>query len=304
MIASDHWELRLLDDFKLIAGGEPCLSIPRKGVALLGFLALQRQRSSRRDAIARLLWENADRAQARVSLRQLLSTLRKLQDGAPALVEADADSIWLSREVCIDAEDFELLARAGRTSDQRACELYRTDLLASIYLPDAPAFHEWLAVEQTRLRNHLVAILVDGLERGLSEGGDLNEALSAALRLLRLDPYNEIGHRGLMRAYSRQGRSALAIHQYRSLCALLRRELQVAPETTTTQLYEALMMQRRNAMPLKNASTGPRIDAGETAHGGSCARGWSNRYDAHWPRPDMLQRSSVTFRLARNAVSI
>lgn len=245
MTSTAYWELRVLDDFRLLAGGEPCHALPRKGMALLGFLALQRDHSARREAIAMLLWEHAGRAQARVSLRQLLSGLRKFRRDAPALVEVDGDAVKLSEHVCVDADAFERLADAGRGSHEAASAFYRTDLLESVHLPDAPAFHDWLAVEQTRLRNRLVTILVESAEAGVAEGGDLNQGMSAALRLLRLDPYNEIGHRCLMQVYSRQGRSALAINQYRSLCALLGRELQVQPETATIALYEELMQRRR-----------------------------------------------------------
>ncbi|MGK6325340.1 AfsR/SARP family transcriptional regulator [Sphingomonas sp. DT-51] len=256
-----YWELRLLDDATLLGGGEPRSLRARKGLALLGYLALQREHSARRETLATLLWEDADRTHARVSLRQLISTVRKLQEGGPELIEVDTDCVRLSPHVAVDSDRFERFAGGDGPDRQIACEIYRSDLLAGLHLPGAPAFHEWLVVEQTRLRNHLVALLVLSLEEGMAEGGDLNRSLGAALKLLRFDPYNELGHRGLMRVYSRQGRSALAVHQYRSLCALLRRELQVLPETETTQLFEQLMQQRRH--PVSKA------EAGRPAAGGN-----------------------------------
>jgi DNA-binding SARP family transcriptional activator len=237
--------LRLLDGFQLSYAGSFVALKARKGVALLTFLALQRDRLIHRETIAALLWEDADRVQARVSLRQLLSSLRKLAEAGASLIEVDGDCIRLSEFVRVDADRFETLADGALEVQMAACEVYRGDLLANFHLRDAPAFHDWLVIEQTRLRNRYVAVLAEVMESACSEGGDLNLGMSAALRLVRIDPYNELGHRNLMQIYARQGRSALAIHQYRSLSALLRRELQVAPEAATTGLYEHLVQRRR-----------------------------------------------------------
>lgn len=248
MSTQQYWDLRLLDGFMLLGRGKPQFLRARKGIALLGYLALQREHSAGRETLATLLWEDADRIQARVSLRQLISGVRKVQNGAPELIEVDADRVRLSPHVAVDSDRFEQLA-AGDAAERRiACDIYRSDLLAGLHLPAAPAFHDWLVVEQTRLRNGLVSLLVQSLEEEMVAGGDLNQALGSALKLLRLDPYNEFGHRELMRVYSRQGRSALAVHQYRSLCGLLRRELQVLPEAETIRMYERLVQQRRHSV--------------------------------------------------------
>ena len=65
-------------------------------------------------------------------------------------------------------------------------------------------------------------------------------------RLLSLNPYNEAAHRALMRAYARQGRSALAVSQYRNLSDLLRRKVGVAPEAETQALHTELQAFRHH----------------------------------------------------------
>jgi DNA-binding SARP family transcriptional activator len=247
MTTAAQWDMLLLDGFHLSCAGASVMVKARKGVALLAFLALQRDRSADRETLAALLWEDADRAQARVSLRQLLSALRKLHPAAGPLVEADGEYIRLSPDVAVDVARFETMIEGTAAARMTACELYRSDLLASFHLRDAPAFHDWLVVEQTRLRNNFVAMLVEVMEDAERNEAGGTRGMSAALRLLRIDPYNEIGHRSLMRIYARQGRSALAIHQYRSLTALLRRELQITPEASTIALYDDLVRRRRHA---------------------------------------------------------
>jgi DNA-binding SARP family transcriptional activator len=278
MTSTNHWDLRLLDGFQLSYAGS-CIALKaRKGIALLTFLALHRNRLVHRETVAALLWEDADRAQARVSLRQLLSSLRKLAEAGPPIVDVDGDCIRLSDFVRVDADHFEALADGAPEVQMAACEVYRSDLLANFHLRDAPAFHDWLIIEQTRLRNRYVAVLAEVMESACAEGGDLNLGMSAALRLVRIDPYNELGHRNLMRIYARQGRSALAIHQYRSLAALLRRELQVAPEAATTGLYEHLVQRRRKqddvpAAPARESF----VSAGPTVAGATCPLAWRGR---------------------------
>lgn len=239
-----QWQLRLLDHFALHgADGEVPLT-SRKAIALVAYLALQHDRSARRDVVAALLWENADPAQARVNLRQALAAVRRLDAAGTLMPDTASDVVKLSRDVAVDTDRFAQLEAGDPAA---AAALYRNDLLAGFVLRDAPAFNEWLAVAQAHWRERMVATLMRLIDRALAAGGDLNTAVSAGLRLLSIDPYNEAAHRALMRTYARQGRAALALTQYRSLSDLLRRELSVAPEAETRLLYEELRAARREA---------------------------------------------------------
>ncbi|PSJ38928.1 AfsR/SARP family transcriptional regulator [Allosphingosinicella deserti] len=281
MSASSHWDLRVLDGFQLSRLEEPVVIRVRKAAALLTYLALQRNRTARREVLAALLWEDAAPAQARVSLRQALSAIRKIEGAGPSLIEADAHSVRLSGDIAIDADRFETMAEGRCAQRAAAADAYRTDLMAGFVLRDAPAFHEWLAVEQARLRHRAVTLLCDLLEADLVEGGDLNRGAATALRLLSIDPYNELGHRGLMRLYARQGRASLAIQQYRSLAALLRRDLQIAPEAQTVQLYDCLVQRRRQlpgtlpaARPAESIPVGAPQQRSDTAPATPARRIW------------------------------
>ncbi|WHU04324.1 BTAD domain-containing putative transcriptional regulator [Sphingomonas sp. NIBR02145] len=256
------WELRLLDGFQLLHDGAPARLTVRKAAALLAFLALQNRRAASRETIVAMLWEYVDRSQGLVSLRQAIASLRKLQDGVPPLLIFEGDMIALSDAVEIDCVRFETLCDGDLAARLTACGLYGGDLLANFHLRDGDAFHEWLAIEQARLRNRCVALLAGITEQGVAELSDHNMAVTAALRLLRIDPFNEPAHRGLMRIYHRQGRTALAIQQFRSLVALLRSELQVAPESETVALYNLLMHHRRDRSHERLASTDQRPNPG------------------------------------------
>lgn len=242
-----------MDDVQVLAPGGQPVALARKAMALLAYICAQHGFMARRDVLAALLWENVDLAQARVSLRQAILGLRKLEAEHGPLISVAGEFVRLAPCVTVDLADFERLAALDQAQQRRAADLYRTDLMGSFTLRDAPAFNEWLAIEQARVRHRAVGLLQDLLERALAEPAKLGEAVSAALRLIALDPFHEVAHRGLMAAYARQGRPALALSHFRSLAQLLRRQLQVAPEAATIELYERLRRNRQG-----QADAGPK----------------------------------------------
>lgn len=239
------WRLRVLDHFQLHGPQGPAPLASRKAIALVTYLALQRDYTARRDVVANLLWEDVDTIQARVNLRQVVATLRKLETPEAPFLVADVDTLRLTPSLSTDTGLFERLASGGTAARADAADLYKMDLLAGFSLRDAPAFNEWLSVAQAHWRQRVVGVLLGVAETALDEGQDLNAGAVAGLRLLAIDPFNEAAHRAVMRLYMRQGRSALAVSQYRSLFDLLRKDLDIAPEAETQQLYDTLRHGRR-----------------------------------------------------------
>src|SRR5690606_12679688 len=91
---------------------------------------------------------------------------------------------------------------------------------------------------------------------------DIDAATKACGRLLMLEPLNEPAHRTMMELHARRGAYAEALRQYRACKDALRRELDVAPEPATEQLYRDIMRRRRsNTESLENTS----VDADEGA---------------------------------------
>ncbi|MNX47804.1 translocation protein TolB [compost metagenome] len=243
----DHqtWRLTLLDDVELRRPNDEIVRTGRKALALLAYLATQRGRSARRDVLARLLWPQVGDTQARASLRQVLTALRRSQDDHSALLASDDLTVALLPEVEIDLLQFEALA-AGTAHDRRAAaSLYHADLLAGFSLVDSEAFNDWLAIEQARWRQVAVGVFSALVDEAQNGGGMIDAGVQAALRLLAIEPFNEAAHRALMSLYVKQGRSAQAIQHFRDLTRALQHELQVAPETATLALAHELRLDRR-----------------------------------------------------------
>ena len=216
--------------------------LPRKARALLAYLALSDPPAQSRHRLAGLLWPEYGDVQARTSLRQALTAIRK-QIGD--ILKTDKEVVALvAGALYIDVAEFEVLASSGTLDMQeRAIQLYRGDFLDG-FQSDTSTFDQWRAIERERL--HLLAI--DVATRALEWhelNGRIDSAVLLANRIATLDPLREDAHRALMRMYARQARPALALKQYQVCRMTLQRELGVSPEPATEQLFREVSHGRR-----------------------------------------------------------
>jgi len=234
--------IALLGGFEVhSAAGEPINLQSRSGKGLLAYLAMASGRAQARDKLATLLWEGSGAEQARASLRQTLSRLRRsLNVGDREILRGDGDTIMLDPSTtAVDALRFEELVGIGTPEALEAASgLYHGSFLEG-FGPLAEPFEAWLMTERMRLHE----LAVDGLAKLLAyyqRAQATEDAIRVAVRLLTLDPLQEPVHRALMQLYVRRGRPRSARKQYELLCELLQRELGVAPEAETRKLAEAL----------------------------------------------------------------
>jgi DNA-binding SARP family transcriptional activator len=240
--------LGLLGGFEITTGaGEP-LAIPmRKAKALLAWLALHPGEPQSRGRLAGLLWAESAEAQARHSLRQALSVLRRALPDADALLRIEGETVTLASEaLTTDVGQLRALAASADPEDlEQAAALYRGELLEG-FSAGAPELEDWLLAERSALRELAASVLERLLAHHAGRGAG-EPALRAATRLLALEPLREDVHRELMGLYVRLGRPAQALRQYRACQALLHRELGVAPEPATRELHRRILAERREA---------------------------------------------------------
>lgn len=252
--------LTLLGGFHVRLGSGPPLVLPAKTQALLAYLAMPPGQPHPREKLATLLWGDTGEEQARQSLRQALSGLRK------ALGESAVSSLFLEGKtlalnpsgVDVDVMALKrLVAEGAPAALEEAAALYRGDLLEGLDVSE-PSFEEWLVSERERLRElgleALAKLLAYQTKAGVPE-----RAIQTAVRLMALDPLQEAVHRTLMRLYAQQGRRGAALRQYQACVRVLQRELGVEPEDETKQLYQEIL-QRRLA-DIQTAEAPPRRKA-------------------------------------------
>ena len=223
----------------------------RKLRLLLAVLVLERHRPMHRDEIADVLWPGNLPTTWAPALRGLVSKVRMLltatgepaggavtqafgsyQMELPPPVDVDVES------AASEVERAERALRAGEYADACTAAVAAASIVRRPFL----AGEEGRWVERQRLLlQSLQTRALHVLGEGRLERGQLERALSAATEAIRVAPFNDAGHRQLMRAHAAAGNWAEALRDYERYRALLVEELGVDPSPDTQSLYLELL---------------------------------------------------------------
>lgn len=255
--------LELLGDFRLRTESGSLVTISaKKSQAMLAYLAVKPSQLVSRDKMAGLLWSSTAPEQARQSLRQTLSTLRKelAQVSPQKILVEEGDFLSLDASLIhVDVVEFESLVATGTAEAlDPATRLYAGDFLDG-FLIDEEKFDQWVIAERDRL--HRLALRAHAqLVEQLSRHGSIDEAVNIAQQSLRIDPLQEAVHRTLMRLYMQGGDLLNALQQYDTCAKTLRRELDVEPDAQTKALEQEIIQLRKR----RTAATHSERDARKT----------------------------------------
>lgn len=240
--------LELLGDFRLRTEAGALVTITaRKSQAMLAYLGIRPAQLVSRDKIANLLWSSTAPEQARQSLRQTLSTLRKelAQVSSQKILVEEGDFLSLdSSAVHCDVVEFEALVAKGTAEAlDPATRIYGGDFLDG-FLIDEERFDQWVIAERDRL--HRLALRAHAqLVELLLRSDAIDDAIAVAQRSLRIDQLQESMHRTLMRLYIQSGDLLNALQQYDNCAKILRRELDVEPDAETRALQQEAVQLRK-----------------------------------------------------------
>ncbi len=255
--------LSLLGSPDVRLGDRPLGPLPsRKALALLVYLAVESSRSHDRKALGLLLWPDAPLEKGLASLRQTLLALRRaLGDerlsrpfliADPRTVAFDTRTshrldLTLLESPPPDCRVLEDPGACRRCADQLmgAVESIRGPFLEGFDLPDCEEFEAWVEGVRERTRTQ-AARAIEQLVRIRMNGGDLPEAIRIATLGLRIDPFDEGGHRRLMRLFAASGNRRAAELQFESCRNSLVRELGVPPSPETMALLREITEKREN----------------------------------------------------------
>jgi DNA-binding SARP family transcriptional activator len=221
-----------------------------RGRAVFEYLLVNRHSKVRRDRLMNVFWPDVSSDAARNSLNVAIHRLRQslraaVGDTAVVIHQDQAYFIDPTLDAWIDIEAFEEQLKAAH-QHLASAELVKakaafeaaTCLYQGEFLADDP-YEEWALVT----REHLRLGYLDALDRLGAlrlNSGDYAGCVAVSLKLLGCDNCREDAHCRLMRCYSRQGQVQLALRQYHCCAAALRAELDVAPATATTELFDCL----------------------------------------------------------------
>lgn len=236
--------LRLLGGFAANIGTDPSSALrisSRKGCALLAYVAMRPDQGVGREQLADLLWGDRSTQHARQALRQCLASLRRdLPSRCSEVLVLEGERVRLNSQLlAVDALEFIALSRSSEPADvERAVGLYGGEFLSELNV-NAEPFEEWACAERSRLAGLAAQCLRSCAERmsGLGRG---EQAIELAERLVALDPLREDWQRLVLRLYATHRGPEAALAQARIVSALLKKTLDVAPDSETLALIESI----------------------------------------------------------------
>jgi DNA-binding SARP family transcriptional activator len=244
--------VRLLGSFDVTLGGEAVTGFATdKARALLAYLAVEADRTHRREALAGLLWPDYPEPSARASLRSALVALRRAIGDRETdqvflhisrqTIQFDCESdAWVDVRAFTDLLDSKVPGAQTIRRLEEAVALYRGDFLEGFSLPDSGAFEEWALLTREMLRRRAVEALEQLVDR-YEAAGEYEAALPHAWRQVELDPWRERAQRQLMRQLAFSGQRGAALAQYETCRQILAEELGAKPAPETTALHKRIL---------------------------------------------------------------
>lgn len=263
---SGKLKLSLFGGFRLEDSDGCLISVTsKKSRALIAYLALTKRGEALREKLASLTWSDRGDKQAKDSLRQCISSLRRqLLPLCPGFLDLDRkdvvainlDSVW------IDVREMERLAADGDADFAGFVRQFVIGrFLENLEIEDY-SFREWVDSERCRLDDSILQSLRTKLD-GLLTRESFAEALDVARLILKTEPTCEQSHRACMRIFHQQGDLAGAVKQYGLARKTLRDSLDVEPSDETTGLYESLKSKSRG-WSSRDIRTGPKQPADQS----------------------------------------
>lgn len=197
----------------------------RKALALLAYLAVEKQQHSR-EYLATLFWPECDHLSARNNLRRVLYSLHRMLEGI--WIEAsDATLALVKANAVSDVAQFREIVSRHLTHDnhrsvpaptpdvelQAALTLYRGEFLCGLSLADCPEFDIWQQQQADNLRVDLISVLALLADRAVKRN-DYAAAIEYVRNWLSLDPDNEIPSNRLKWLYSSLGRPPITLRAH------------------------------------------------------------------------------------------
>lgn len=277
-----HLSLHFLGSFQVKLNENTLTASRAKKIeALLAYLAMEAERTHRREALVGLLFPELPEAQARANLRQTLTRLRRAIKDAKAdppflLATRETTQFNLASNVTLDVLTFEeglngcekhRGQRNGRCSNcialaSKSVDLYHGPFMDGFFLEDSIAFDDWVLGHRERLQQVALEALQQITDYHEMRG-EYSTAESFARQQITIEPWYESAHLQLMRLLVYQGKRTAALRQYESLRTILQDELGVEPEPETESFYKqitAIKEERPYRLPPGERSIGGRDD--------------------------------------------
>ncbi len=240
----------------------------RRLLAILAVLAVSGERGVSRDRLLALLWPEGEPERARHALTQSLYHIKRAL-GAEDVIISAGDLRLNPAVIRSDVAEFDAAFEAGAL--ERAVELYRGPFLDGFYITGSAEYEQWVSAQRDRLAERCSRAL-DQLASSAETAGVYAKAVSWRKRLAALDPLNSGVAVRLMTAMAAAGDRAGAIQHAKVHEAMLRDQLEAAPDAAVSALAERLREESTWSVAEGGVTNGRLGDGRERVGGG--IEGW------------------------------
>jgi DNA-binding SARP family transcriptional activator len=210
--------------------------VQRHRLALLALLATAPRHLLSRERLMALLWPEANTASARNLLNSAVHSIRRALGEGVLVSEVNGIALDL-KHLRVDVPEFEAASSSGDA--EAAVERYTGAFLDGLALPGAVEFERWQEQERERLEHIYMAALEQvGDERARTQ--DAAAAVPWWWRRLGCSPLDARVVMRLMTLLAQSGDRAEALRVAATHAALLKAELDAAPDAEVQALAERL----------------------------------------------------------------
>jgi DNA-binding SARP family transcriptional activator len=250
--------VRLLGGFRVqpAAAGQAVSDWPRRSAkTLVKLLAVQPGHALHREQVIDVLWPKVDAESAlnsfgkalHVARRALEPQLLRRQDSA-YLRLADGMVVLNTQHVAVDTDEFEQLAEDALRGGKIAAYEAAFGAYGGELLPE-DRYESWCSERRSALAELHIRLLF-GIAEALERRGSYSEAADRLRDVLQRDPTREAVHRHLMLLYAWMGAPDQAVRQFHCCEAVLRQELDLAPQPETIALFDEMLA---SSLPLQRS---------------------------------------------------
>jgi DNA-binding SARP family transcriptional activator len=209
--------------------------------------------------VAATLWPDTLEDRARASLR---TAIKRTQEHAPGLLEADRSAVGLSHDVHVDVDELVGAIHAATAHQRRGPDPLPVLLDSDELLPGW--YDDWVLYEREKLHQRRMRAL-ESLATAAYERGDLTTALDTALEACRMEPLLDTRRSMVVRARLALGDVAGAVHDFMLYRRHLAQELGVEPPAELAALLEGAAYPHLARTEVAGVVPGPRRSPGAAA---------------------------------------
>ncbi len=215
----------------------------RKAEALFYYLLVKKQAT--RENLVHLLWADVDEDVAKKNLRNAVYMVKKVF-GEEVLISPQRPLVMLNPAMTFETDIGVFMGE----SDDQGIKTYTGAFLEGILIKDAENFEGWMFELREQLKDMYIGKLYREIQR-CQRDKNLISVEAYCKALIKEDEFDERAYRMLMHVYRNIGKYEKCIEVYDRLTGLLNRELAVAPDLKTVELYGEILRERAQGQALE-----------------------------------------------------